>query len=100
LDLLVVPSTWWENSPLTVLEALAAGVPVVGSRTGGLPELIEDGRTGLLVTPGDAAALRTALEDVVQGRKLAEPLPPLPLKTASAAARELDRAPGPLSYFA
>lgn len=48
-------------SPLKVLESMAAGVPVVGSRVGQLPELIEDGRTGVLCTPGDAADLARAL---------------------------------------
>jgi glycosyltransferase involved in cell wall biosynthesis len=88
VDLLVVPSLWWENSPLIVLEALAAGVPVVASRTGGVPELLSDG-AGALVPPGDAAALRATLEDVLDGRLLAGPLAPLPLKTTEDGAREL-----------
>jgi glycosyltransferase involved in cell wall biosynthesis len=89
LDLVVVPSLWWENSPLTVLEALGAGVPVVASRIGGVPELIEDGTTGLLVPPRDVVSLHQALADVTSGRRLAEPLPPLPLRSAGDAAREL-----------
>ncbi len=88
LDLLVLPSLWWENSPLTVLEALASGVPVVASRIGGVPELLPEA-AGVLVPPGDVAALREALRDVLDGRLLADPLGPLPLKTAVEGAREL-----------
>jgi glycosyltransferase involved in cell wall biosynthesis len=88
LDVLVLPSLWWENSPLTVLEALAAGVPVVASRTGGVPEVIPEG-AGVLVPPGDAGALREALDGVLAGRLLAGPLEPLPLKTVADGAREL-----------
>ncbi len=89
LDVLVVPSLWWENSPITALEALADGLAVVASRTGGVPEILEEGRWGLLVPPGDVTALRAALEDVMAGRKLCEALAPLPLKTVAAGAREL-----------
>ncbi|HET6897677.1 MAG TPA: glycosyltransferase, partial [Vicinamibacteria bacterium] len=88
LDVLVVPSLWWENSPLAVLEALAAGVPIVASRTGGVPEILPP-RAGVLVPPGDAHALQAALEEVLEGRILAEPLEALPLKTARAGAGEL-----------
>ncbi len=49
----VVPSRWHENQPLSVLESLAAGVPVIATTLGGLPDLVSDGRTGLLV-PADA----------------------------------------------
>jgi glycosyltransferase involved in cell wall biosynthesis len=48
-------------SPLKVLESMAAGVPVVGSRVGQLPELIRDGETGVLCEPGDPAAVAQAL---------------------------------------
>jgi glycosyltransferase involved in cell wall biosynthesis len=57
----VVPSLWAEAFGLSVVEAMAAGVPLVATRTGGIPELVEPGRTGLLVPPGDAPALALAL---------------------------------------
>jgi glycosyltransferase involved in cell wall biosynthesis len=50
-----------EGIPVTLMEAMASGLPVVASRLSGLPELIEDGRSGLLVPPGDARALADAL---------------------------------------
>ena len=57
----VLPSEWYENSPRSVLEAFALGKPVVGARSGGIPELVEDGVTGYTFAPGDAADLRRAL---------------------------------------
>ncbi len=62
---MAVPSRWYENMPLSVLEAFAAGLPVVGTGLGGLPELIEDRVDGILVPAEDAAALADALEDLV-----------------------------------
>ena len=56
--MLVVPSIWPENSPLVIHEAFLAGVPVVASRIGGIPELVQDGVNGLLFEPGDADDLR------------------------------------------
>ena len=55
--LLIFPSTWYEGFGMTVAEALAVGLPVVGSRVGGMAALIDDGRTGVHFPPGDAAAL-------------------------------------------
>jgi glycosyltransferase involved in cell wall biosynthesis len=88
LDLLVLPSLWWENSPLTVAEALAAGLPVVASHTGGLPEVLPEG-AGVLVPPGDVEALRSALAGVLDGERLAGALDAPPLQTTSSGAREL-----------
>ncbi len=57
----VLPSECYENGPLALLESFAAGVPVVGSDIGGIPEHIDDGRDGLLFAPGDPAALAAAM---------------------------------------
>jgi glycosyltransferase involved in cell wall biosynthesis len=53
----VIPSVWPENFPYSVLESFAVGKPVVASRIGGLPEMVEDLKTGFLVEPGDPADL-------------------------------------------
>jgi glycosyltransferase involved in cell wall biosynthesis len=60
-DCLVCPSLWAEAAGLVNLEALACGLPVVASRIGGIPEYVEDGRTGLLFAPGDADGLAECL---------------------------------------
>lgn len=54
---LVLPSICYENFPRTIVEAYASGTPVIASAMGAMAELVEDGVTGLLFTPGDAAAL-------------------------------------------
>jgi glycosyltransferase involved in cell wall biosynthesis len=73
---LLFPSTWYENQPLTILEAFASGVPVIASRLGALPELVRDGETGLLFAPGDAADLaakvRWATENAAAMRGMGE----------------------------
>lgn len=65
--LTVLPSLWYENSPLAVYESHASGKPVVASRIGGIPELVDDGATGYLVDPGDVrqlvARIRSLLSD-------------------------------------
>lgn len=72
-DVLVCPSDT-EGTPRTVIEAMLAGVPVVATRVGGLPDLITDGQTGFLVEPGCPASLADAvvrlLRDPAAGRKI------------------------------
>lgn len=58
---LVLPSEWYENAPISVLEAYALETPVIGARIGGIPELIQDGETGYMVAPGDPDGLAAAL---------------------------------------
>ena len=64
-DLLVVPSIWLENSPLVVHEAFQAGVPVVGSRMGGVADLISDGHSGRLYDPEAADQLAAILQSLI-----------------------------------
>lgn len=61
---LILPSTWYEAFPLVIAEAFAAGLPVLASRLGTMQEVIEDGKTGRLFTPGDASELATAVERI------------------------------------
>jgi glycosyltransferase involved in cell wall biosynthesis len=58
---LVVPSVWYENASIAVLEAMAQGLPVIASRIGGLPEQVEHGVNGLLASPGDVDAWESAI---------------------------------------
>ncbi len=69
-DLLVVPSLWYENSPLVIQEAYALGIPVVASDLGALPEKVLDGRTGRLFPPGDAAGLADVLQQIMADRDI------------------------------
>jgi glycosyltransferase involved in cell wall biosynthesis len=66
IDVLVVPSLWLENSPLVIHEAFMAGVPVVASRIGGIPDLVDDGRTGVLYDPTSPVELRSALGALIE----------------------------------
>lgn len=63
--MVVVPSEWYENCPMSVLEAMAYGKPVIASNIGGIPELVADGETGLLFNPGNKQALRDCLSALV-----------------------------------
>jgi glycosyltransferase involved in cell wall biosynthesis len=73
---LVIPSLWYENQPMVILEAFAAGVPVVGSDIGGIPELVAHEERGLLVEAGSAHALAQAIgqlnRDAAKAKKLGQ----------------------------
>jgi glycosyltransferase involved in cell wall biosynthesis len=70
-DVLVAPSVVARNGkregiPVVLMEAMSCGLPVVASRLSGIPELVEDGVSGLLVTPGDSAAIAAALQRLAE----------------------------------
>jgi glycosyltransferase involved in cell wall biosynthesis len=67
---LVFPSEWYENLPLTIIEAFACGLPVVASNLGAMQELVEHGRTGLLFQPGNADDLARIIGQAWQQREL------------------------------
>lgn len=54
---IIVPSEWYENNPMTIIEGYAAGVPVIGAKIGGIPEIIQDGQTGYLFESGNKKEL-------------------------------------------
>ncbi len=74
--MVVVPSVWYENNPFSIIESFYMGIPVVAARIGGIPELVIDGKTGLLFTPGSSADLHDKivllLKNPKLGRELAE----------------------------
>ncbi len=72
--LVVFPSVWYENAPMTILEAFEAATPVVASRIGGIPEMITHGHNGLLVAPGRAQELANALGRLLTAPRLRQRL--------------------------
>lgn len=68
LDILVVPSLWFENAPLVVYSAQAAGVPIVASDVAGIAELVTDGENGHLYPPGDVNRLAEIISQLAQNR--------------------------------
>ncbi|MBI2482560.1 glycosyltransferase [Candidatus Uhrbacteria bacterium] len=75
-DMVVVPSLCAENQPSVILEACAAGVPVIATRVGGIPEMVREGETGFLVDPGNVddlvRAVRAGVDDVPRVRSMAD----------------------------
>lgn len=69
IDVLVVPSLWEEPLGRVIYEAYARGVPVVANRRGGMPEIIDEGETGYVVTPGDAQELAALFEHLLTQSK-------------------------------
>lgn len=90
-DLLAVPSQWLETGPMVVLEAFAAGVPVLGSHLGGIAELVRDGVDGLLVEAAQEADWTAALRGLVVDRRRLDALRAniRPPRTMTAAAGEM-----------
>ena len=69
-DICICPSVWNEAFGLVLAEAMACGVPTIASRVGGIPEVVEDGKCGYLVPPGDSAALASAIETLCDDDQL------------------------------
>lgn len=63
---IVVPSEWYENNPLSVIESLCLGTPVLGARIGGIPELIEEQVDGLTFVSGDVADLKEKIGEMLK----------------------------------
>ena len=77
----MVPSLWYENNPLVIQEAFAAGRPVIASNLGGMAEFVTHDVNGLLVAPGEPAALASAMSalaaDPGRLRRLSASVPPV-----------------------
>jgi glycosyltransferase involved in cell wall biosynthesis len=87
LDALVIPSRWYENSPNVILEAYEIGLPVIATRLGGMAELVEDGKSGLLFELNNVQAQITRLLDTDTLNRLRTGIPPV--KTLDAEMREV-----------
>jgi glycosyltransferase involved in cell wall biosynthesis len=74
--MLVFPSTWFEGQPLTIIESLACGTPVLASDLGAMATMITPGRTGSLFTPGDPAALAKEASRLFADRSQLQPMRP------------------------
>jgi glycosyltransferase involved in cell wall biosynthesis len=70
-DIYCQPSVWQEACPIAVLEAMSAKVPVIASNTGGMPEIVQDGQSGILVPTGDSQKIWGALERLITNHELA-----------------------------
>lgn len=68
----VYPSEWYENCPFSVMEAISYGTPVIATDIGGLPELVEDGKTGMLFEYGNVEELKSRIESLYNNRELLE----------------------------
>lgn len=69
-DIFVLPSVAWEGLPMTVIEAMAAGLPVIASRVGGVPDAVQEGKTGILVEPANVGQLKGAVSQLLQDNEL------------------------------
>jgi glycosyltransferase involved in cell wall biosynthesis len=83
-DVLVMPSVWQEVFGISIIEAYAYGKPVIASCIGGIPELVREGETGLLVEPGNIKALQEAIRYMATTSGLAQAMSPACRKAARA----------------
>lgn len=74
IDVLIVPSIWFENSPLTIHEAFMAGIPVITSNIGGMADLVTHGVNGLLFNVGDPRELKKAMLKIIESDTLLKTL--------------------------
>src|SRR5262249_47862988 len=92
-DLIAIPSRWLETGPLVVLEAFAAGVPVLGADLGGIAELVHDGVDGILVAANDPKAWANTIGRLVEDRTIVDTLRTgiLPPRSMDAAAEDMSK---------
>jgi len=90
---LLLPSIWYENFPFAVMEAFALGRPILASRIGAIPELVSDGKDGLLALPGDAQDFAKKMDLLFADRELAGRL-------GLAARAKAEREWGPETHYA
>ncbi len=83
--LMVFPSEWYENLPYSVMEGMALGIPVLASRMGGVPEIVEDGATGWLFEPGDIDDLRSRIGNAFENPGLLAGMRPAARRAAESA---------------
>jgi glycosyltransferase involved in cell wall biosynthesis len=88
----VVPSEWYENYSMTVIESLASGTPVVGASIGGIPEQITHGVNGLLFAPGDAAGLALQMQQLLDN-------PDSAVDMGRAGRRQIETINGPAAHY-
>lgn len=69
-----ISTTNYDNLPVSVIEAMALGLPVVSTNVGGVPYLIKDGKNGLLVNPGDTEGMKSAIEKLINTNGVAHPI--------------------------
>ena len=65
----MVPSKYWENFALSAQESLLRGVPTIGSKIGGIPEIVQDGKTGYLVKISSPDEIADKLEEIIENRE-------------------------------
>ena len=89
----VTPSEWYENYPMSVLESLACGTPVIGSDIGGIPEIVRDGETGLVFPSGDADVLANRIEYLLDN-------PRESIRMGRAGRHQIEQINGPAAHYA